>query len=379
MTDPQIPIALPSFDDDEWLALREPLESGWVTQGPQVLAFERAFAARHGVQHGLATTSCTTALHLGLAALGVAPGDEVIVPAFTWVASANVVRHLGASPVLVDVSTDTFNIDVSRVAPAVTERTRAVMAVHLFGLCADIDGLRNALPEHVAIVEDAACAVGATYDGRPAGGLGDVAGFSFHPRKVVTTGEGGMLTTNDGDLAERAQRLRNHGASVPEEVRHHGPAPWRLPDFDEVGFNYRMSDLQAAIGRVQLSKLDRFLGERARIATRYAEELGELTWLRQPRVPPGWQHGWQSYVCYVDAGSAPAPRDVMMEKLGEVGVQTRPGTHALHLLGAYRDLGYAEDDLPGATACASDTIALPLHNRLSSTDVERVIRAVRGI
>src|SRR5262245_24409381 len=267
----RIQIAQPSMGEDELEALRGPLESGWLTQGPAVLAFERAFATRHGVSYALATTSCTTGLHLALAAIGIGPGDEVIVPAFTWIATANVVLYCGATPVLVDVSRETFNLDVDLVKSKVTPRTKAVIAVHLFGLCADIDRLRQTLPPNVTIVEDAACAAGAAYRGRSAGGLGQVAVFSFHPRKSITTGEGGMLTTNDPALAARAEILRNHGASASEEARHHGPKPYLLADFNVLGFNYRMSDLQGAVGAVQLTKLDRFIDERNHWASRYCE------------------------------------------------------------------------------------------------------------
>ena len=219
---PRSPIAIssPSLGDEEWRALREPLESGWLTQGPKVKAFEEAFAERHGVHYALATTSCTTALHLALAALGAGPGDEVILPAFTWIATANVILYCGATPVFVDVERDTYNINCAAVESAVTARTRAVIPVHLFGLCADMDSLRTALPDNVKIVEDAACAAGAEYKSVTAGGLGDLGCFSFHPRKSIATGEGGMLTTNDDVLAARATALRNHGAGVSEEVRH---------------------------------------------------------------------------------------------------------------------------------------------------------------
>jgi perosamine synthetase len=211
-----IHIAQPCTGEEEWHATREPLMSGWLTQGPKVAAFEKAFAERHAVKHALATTSCTTALHLILAAMDIGPGDEVIVPAFTWVATANVVLYCGATPVLVDVDRSSYNIDCADVARKLSSRTKAVIAVHLFGLCADMTALRRVVPEHVSIIEDAACASGAAYRGVPAGGLGDAAAFSFHPRKSITTGEGGMVTTNAAALAETADRLRNHGASIPK-------------------------------------------------------------------------------------------------------------------------------------------------------------------
>ena len=246
----------------------------------------------------MATTSCTTALHLALLAVGTGPGDEVIVPAFTWIASANAVLHCGATPVFVDVDPVTFNIDVEQALAAVTERTRAVMPVHLFGLCAETERLRAGLPKAVAMVEDAACAAGARLGERFAGGLGDVAAFSFHPRKSVTTGEGGMVTTDDDAIAERVRRLRNHGAaSISEEQRHTGPKPYLLADYDVLGFNYRMTDLQGALGLVQIEKLEGFIAERARWAAWYREALAEIAWLRLPQEPPHGRHAWQAFVC----------------------------------------------------------------------------------
>ena len=231
----QIPIAIPSMGNEEWQAVREPLMTGWITQGPKVAAFEQAFAQRHQVKHAIATTSCTTALHLILVALGIGPGDEVIVPAFTWVATANVVLYCGATPIFVDVDCKTFNLDVSQVKQRLTERTKAIIPVHLFGLCANMDALANAAPG-IPLVEDAACAAGGKYKGYPAGSLGRAGAFSFHPRKSITTGEGGMITTNDDQLAETMVRLRNHGASVSEEQRHLGPKPYILPEFNLFGF-----------------------------------------------------------------------------------------------------------------------------------------------
>ncbi len=380
MTDrKRIPIALPSTGDDEWQAARGPILEGWLTQGPRVAEFERVFAARHQVERALATTSCTTGLHLALAALGIGPGDEVIVPAFTWVATANVVIYCGARPVLCDVDERTFNLDPAKLAARITPATRAIIPVHLFGLCADMDAIAAAAPG-IPLIEDAACAAGAGYHGRPAGSMGLAGVFSFHPRKSITTGEGGMVTTNDAGFAERATMMRNHGASISEEQRHAGPKPYLLPEFNLLGFNYRMTDLQGAVGLVQLAKLDRFIDERDVWASYYQRELAGIPWLRLPEVPAGYRHGWQSFVCMVDEERAPMPRNAIMQALFDRGVDTRPGTHAVHMLGYYRErYGYAPDDLPGARTCDRQSMALPLHNRLSADDYARVIEAVRGL
>lgn len=376
----QIQIATPSLGKEEWEALREPIESGWLTQGPKVAAFEKAFAARHGVNHALAVTSATTGLHLALVALEIGPGDEVIVPAFTWVATANVVVYCGAKPVFVDVDRTTFNIDPKDLARRVTSRTKAVIPVHLFGLCADIDAVRAVLHPNIKIVEDAACAAGAAWHGRSAGALGDLGVFSFHPRKSITTGEGGMVTTNDDILAERVKMLRNHGASVSEEERHRGPRPYLLPDFDLLGFNYRMTDLQGAVGLVQLGKLDKFIDERARMAARYRTELADLPWLRTPDEPAGGRHAWQAFVTYVDPKTAPRSRNEMMEVLQQCGVSTRPGTHAVHMLGYYRKhYDLTPDEFPGARDCDRCSMAIPLHNRMSEDDFAYVVKTLRQL
>ncbi len=371
-----IHIALPDTGDEEWQACREPLLSGWLTQGPQVAAFEKAFAERHRVGHALATTSCTTGLHLILAGMGIGPGDEVIVPAFTWVATANVVLYCGATPVFADVDPETYNVDPADLARRVTERTKAIIPVHMFGLCADVPAIRAAVPPGVRIIEDAACAAGASIRGIPAGGLGDAAAFSFHPRKSITTGEGGMVTTNDPELTETMAMLRNHGASVSEEQRHAGPRPYLLPDFNLLGFNYRMTDLQGAVGRVQLGKLDRYIAERRRRAEYYRDRLQRLGWLRMPPFGES-EHAWQAFVTYVDPETAPMPRNALMEHLQAAGISTRPGTHAVHMLGLYRDrFGLSADDFPGARDCDANTMAIPLHNRMSAEDYDHVVRTL---
>lgn len=375
-----IAISLPNTGDDEWNAVREPLTSGWLTQGPKVAEFERQFAEIHHAKYALATTSCTTGLHLVLAALGVGPGDEVIVPAFTWVSTANVVLYCGATPVLADVDPMTFNVQPDDIAHRITDRTKAVIVVHLFGLCTDMDSIRHVVPKHIPIVEDCACAAGATYKSKSAGTLGIAGVFSFHPRKSITTGEGGMITTNDSSIAEICDQLRNHGASVSEEIRHHGSRPYLLPDFNHLGFNYRMTDLQGAVGLVQLTKLRAFISEREKWACFYAKKLSSLSWLRMPIFPEQGQHAWQSFVTYVDSASAPAPRNVIMERLQKAGIATRPGTHAVHMLHYYSErFGYAPSDYPGAKASNDNSMAIPLHNRMTADDYEYVVSTLLSI
>jgi dTDP-4-amino-4,6-dideoxygalactose transaminase len=316
-------------------AVCEVLESGWLTQGPRVAAFEQKFAEIHDVKHAIAVTSCTTGLHLALTVMGIGPGDEVILPAFTWVATANVVVQCGATPVFADVDPVSYNIDPQDILKRITPHTKAVMPVHLFGLCSDIDAIREIIPGHIKILEDAACASGAIYKDRSAGSLGDAGVFSFHPRKSITTGEGGMITTNDDQIAELAGMLRNHGASISEEQRHRGPKPYLLPEFNHLGFNYRMTDLQGAVGLAQLSQLKRFIEERDRWANWYIQELSSIPWLRMPERPCDGTHAWQAFVTYIDPATAPMSRNHLMERLQEAGISTRPGTHAVHMLGYY--------------------------------------------
>lgn len=375
----KIHISMPSFSEEEWAALKEPLESGWVTQGPKVKEFEKNFSVLHGVKHAYAVTSATTALHISLHALGVGAGDEVIVPAFTWVATANAVLFCGAAPVFADIDPVTFNMDPGSLKKKVTRRTKAIIPVHLFGLCADMDELKNAAPG-IRMVEDAACAAGAKYKGRYAGGLGEMGCFSFHPRKSITTGEGGMVTTNDDELGTRVDMLRNHGASVSEEQRHDGPKPYILPEFNMMGFNYRMTDLQGALGVVQLSKLEKFIGERNSWAGYYNKELREIAWLRTPEVPENWRHGWQAYVVMVDEAKAPAGRNEIMERLEKKGISTRPGTHAVHMLGYYaKKYGIKPGDYPGAMEANNRSMAIPLHNRMSQEDYSYIVETIKSL
>ncbi|RDH43200.1 DegT/DnrJ/EryC1/StrS family aminotransferase [Zooshikella ganghwensis] len=375
-----IAISLPCTGEDEWLAIKDPIVSGWLTQGVKVNEFENEFAKKHGVKHALATTSCTTGLHLILVAMGIGPGDEVIVPAFTWVATANVVLYCGATPVFADIDPKTNNIYPSEILKKITDQTKAVIVVHLFGLCADMRSIRKYLPSHIKIIEDAACAAGASYHGVSAGGLGDAAAFSFHPRKSITTGEGGMITTNDTYLAEKMVKLRNHGAEVSEEQRHLGPKPYLLPDFNLLGFNYRMTDLQGAIGLVQLQKLERYVKERRYWADYYSKQLKDVEWIGIPEVPDGIVHAWQAYVLYIYSEKSPLTRNEIMEVLQSKGISTRPGTHAVHMLNYYAErFGLASQDYPNAKLCNDNTMAIPLHNRMEADDYQYVIDVIKGL
>lgn len=374
-----IPISLPVTGEDEWHATREPLVNGWLTSGPKVREFEQLFADRHQVKHALAVTSATTALHLALVALNVQPGDEVIVPAFTWVSTANVVLYCGAKVVFADIDPITFNIDPNDLKNRITDKTKVIIVVHLFGLCANMDAIR-AVSGNIPLVEDAACASGAAYKDVPAGALGTIGCFSFHPRKSVTTGEGGMITTNDDKIGEMIGMLRNHGAAISEEQRHHGPRPYILPDFNMLGYNYRMTDLQGAVGVVQIKKLDQFIEERDKWANYYHQELSNIPWLRTPSADTAYKHGWQSYVTFVNEPRAPFSRNEIMEKLQEHGVSTRPGTHAVHMLNYYKGkYNLKPSDYPGAQAANDYSMAIPLHNRMSADDYAYVVEVLKSL
>jgi len=375
----KIQISQPVTGIEEWEAVKEPFMSGWLTAGPKVREFEQLFAERHQVKHAIAVTSATAALHVALVALGVAEGDEVIVPAFTWVSTANVVLYCGATLVFVDIDTKTFNLDPQKLKEKITNKTKAIIPVHLFGLCADMDAI-NKIAGKIPLVEDGACAAGAAYKNKPAGGLGNIGCFSFHPRKSITTGEGGMITTNDDNLAERISQLRNHGASISEEQRHHGPKPYILADFNIMGFNYRMTDIQGAVGAVQLGKLDQFIEERNHWASYYTKELADIPWLKTPEFTSNYSHGWQSFVTMVDEDKAPKSRNDLMEYLQLKGISTRPGTHAVHMLNFYKEkFGIKPEDFPEAKKANDFSMAIPLHNRMVKEDYEYVVDALRAV
>lgn len=367
-------IARPKFDEHEIELLRQCLESGWVTQGPFTAEFERRIAAVHRVEHALATTSCTAALHLAAMALGLGPGDEVIVPAFTWITSASCARYVGADVVFADVDPKTFNLDPAAFEAAITPRTRAVVAVHLFGLPADMSAISAIAARHnIRIIEDAACAIGTTYQGRPVGGLGDVGCFSFHPRKVISTGEGGMVTTNDVEISQRVQTLRNHGASPSVgEAR-----PWAMNEFHVLGHNLRLSDIQAAVGVAQTDKLADLLAERRAAAYHYNELLADVDEFVLPEADNESGHSYQSYVLRLRSGDRER-RNALMMALKEKDIQTRPGTHAVHRLAYYAErYGLSPADFPQAALCEDSTITLPIFPGMLGEDRELVANVIK--
>lgn len=382
-----VPIARTSLTEDEVQSVLGPLRSGWLVQGPNVREFEEKWSAFTGARNSIAVTSCTTALHLSLAALGIGPGDEVIVPAFTWVATANVVEHLGATVVFCDIDLETFNITADLARERITPKTRAIVPVHLFGLACDMDPLMALASRHgLRVVEDAACGFGARYRGKHVGTFGDTGCFSFHPRKAITTGEGGMVTTDDDALAERIRRLRDHGAAISDMQRHVGPRPYLLADHPDAGYNQRMTDFQGALGSAQMERAQAILDERAALAAVYDDALSRLGWLRTPRANPEYVHGYQSYPClFQPEPVVPAAvsaiheaRNAWMDRLQKGGVSTRPATHAVHMLSFYRDkYRLRAEDFPNAYAADQCSISIPLFNGMTSEEQTHVIETVK--
>ena len=374
----KIPITRPLFDEREAQGVAAVLESGWVSQGARVEEFEAVFARYVGARHAVATSSCTSALHMALVAIGIGEGDEVLVPAFTFVATANAVEYCRARPVFVDIDLDTFNLDPADLEARITPRTRAIIPVHLFGLAASMTAVLELAQRHgLRVIEDAACAVGTLYRGRHVGAFGAAGCFSFHPRKVITTGEGGMLVTDDASLADRARSLRNHAAAVSDLERHAANGT-RLPSFREIGFNYRMTDLQAAIGLAQMDKLDGILGRRRDLAACYDAALQPLGWLGVPRTPPGDRHSFQSYVALVSS-DAPVDRDQLAAALEAQGIATRQGTHAVHALDCYRSrYGLRPEDFPNAWEADRRSLALPLYPQMTRDEQSAVVQAFQA-
>jgi perosamine synthetase len=374
----EIPITRPHLAGDEQAAVAEVIASGWISQGPKVRAFEEAFAERVGAADAVATTSCTTALSLALHVSGVGPGDEVIVPSLSFIATANAVWHCGAQPVFADIDPRTYNLDPAAAERAITPRTKAIMPVHQVGLPADMDAFLELGERHsVAIVEDAACAIGASYKERPIGSLGPLACFSLHPRKVITTGEGGMIAVADPEVAERLRRLRAHGMDTSDLARH-SARDIVVEAYPERGWNSRMTDMQGALGLCQLRVLDEILERRRLLAERYTAALERIPHLQAPYDPAYAQRTWQSY-CVRVASGAPLERTELMRGLLQDGIATRRGVMAIHEEASYSGQApQGAPDLPHTEAATRETLMLPIFPDLSEDQQDYVLERLEA-
>jgi dTDP-4-amino-4,6-dideoxygalactose transaminase len=370
-----IPVMIPMLGEEEAQAAADAVRSGWVAQGPRVATFETEFASTVGAAHGVAVSSCTTALHLALVMLGAGPGDEVIVPSLSFIATANAVRYVGATPVFADVDLATGNLTVETIDAVRTPRTRAVIAVHQGGVPFDTAAVRKATAGWgIGLVEDAACAAGSTAYGQPAGAGATIAAWSFHPRKVITTGEGGMVTVDDAEWATRLRRLREHGMNVSAADRHASKQPV-LEAYLETAYNYRMTDIQAAVGLVQLGRLAGLVAQRRSLAARYHSLLEGVDGLVPVRDPAYGQTNYQSFWVLLDG--YPVGRDDVLAHLAANGVSARRGIMAAHLEPAYADM--IPGPLPVTERLTRDSLILPLHHALTADDQDHIVALLRDL
>jgi perosamine synthetase len=378
----KIPITKAIFDETDFALIQEPLKSGWVVQGKFVKQFEDLFSGLTKSSHSVAASSCTTAMHIAVAALGLKPGDEVLVPAFTWIATPNCVEYMGATPVFVDIDLRTFNIDVDQIERYITPRTKGIIPVHLFGLSADMAPIMEIARKHgLWVMEDAACGFDSWYQSSHVGTFGEFGAFSFHPRKAITTGEGGMLTTNSDQLASLARTLRDHGASRSDLDRHQQQYSFLLAEYHHLGFNFRMTDIQGALGVAQMKKAAAIMSGRRAAAARYDQLLANTPWLQLPFAHPDYVHGYQSYVCLFQPESPDLSscerlfdrRNAIMGALEEQGIITRQGTHAPPHLHYYAEkYGIKPADYPNAYMAERLTITLPLFYGMTEEESEAV-------
>jgi dTDP-4-amino-4,6-dideoxygalactose transaminase len=370
-----IPVMRPWLGEEEAAAAAAAIASGWVAQGPRVAEFEQAFAAAIGVDHAVAVSSCTAALHLAMMAVGIGPGDDVVVPSLSFIATANAARYVGARPVFADVDAATLNLTPDTVAAVLTERTKAVILVDQAGVPADLDSMRKLCdPNGIVVVEDAACAVGSEYRDRPVGAGADLAAFSFHPRKLLTTGEGGMLVTPDGQVAARLRRLREHGMDISAASRHASAQPV-IEHYMETGYNYRMTDIQAAVGLVQLGKLPRMIDRRRMLAHRYRKLLEDIPGIKTIQDPEYGRTNYQSFWVMLPA-DFPIGRDELLRLLADHGVSARRGIMAAHTEHAYADNRTRR--LPVTERITSSSLILPLFHQMTETEQDLVVSIIRA-
>ena len=399
----KVPITKPYFTEEELREIEDTLKSGWVVQGPKVKKFEELFAEYVGVKHARATSSCTTALHIGLRILGVGEEHEVIVPSFTFIATANVVEYTGASVVFCDVDLRTYNISIDSVLEIIESNyiwdgkklinkktkkfLKAIIPVHQFGLPADIPRLNEiARKYNLKILEDGACAIGAKINGKHVGTFGNLCAFSFHPRKSITTGEGGMIVTDSESIVREIEALRSHGATV-SDLQRHLKLGFLLPEYETFGYNYRMTDIQGAIGIHQMKKLEKILRKKKELVEKYKEALKDIKGLIPPYIPEGYEHGYQSLVYRIDhkalgltVEKANEFRNNFMKKLEENGIATRQGTHAVHMLRYYRKkYGYEPMDIPNAFILDRLTIAFPMYFTMTDGEFEYVVENIKKL
>jgi dTDP-4-amino-4,6-dideoxygalactose transaminase len=372
-----IPIAKPYLTENDAQAAYDAIMSGWITQGPRVQEFEEKFAAYTGAKHAVAVSNCTTGLHLAMIVAGIQAGDEVICPSMSYIATANSIMYMGATPVFAEVHPETYNLDVADAERRITPNTKAILLVHQIGMPADIDAFSALCKKYnLILIEDAACAAGSSYQGKKIGSHSDLVCFSFHPRKVISTGDGGMVTTNNDAYADRMKLLRQHGMSVNAGARH-GATKIIFEDHLEVAYNYRMTDIQAAVGIQQLAKLDWIVEERRKIAARYLTELADIDCIRLPREESGYFTNWQSFSIYLKE-NAPMTRNELMQALLDKGIASRRGVMTSHRETAYKAMCVGLS-LPRTEEACDRSIIIPLYVPMEANDVSTVIHALREL